>query len=82
MNKQLPPNPGYMYEIRLEGCLTDGWTEWFGGLSIQAEDDSTTVLRGFLLDQAALFGILNKIHALNLSLLSVIRYSPKDETYR
>jgi hypothetical protein len=79
MDKSLPPNPGYMVEIHLEGCLTEGWSEWFSGLSIRVEDDSTTMLRGFLLDQAALFGVLNKIHALNLSLLSVMRCSPKDE---
>ena len=69
-----------MYEIRLEGCLTKDWSEWFSGLSIQVKDDSTTMLRGVLPDQAALFGVLNKIHALNLILVSVIRYPPKDET--
>jgi hypothetical protein len=69
-----------MVEIRLEGCLSEGWSAWFSGLSIQAEGDSTTVLHGFLPDQAALFGVLNKIHALNLSLVSVTRCSPKDET--
>lgn len=71
---------GYLYEIRLEGYLTEDWSEWFSGLSIEAGDSSTTMLRGSLPDQAALLGILNKIHALNLILLSVIRYSAKDGT--
>jgi hypothetical protein len=78
MEKPLPPNPSYIYEIHLEGCLSEGWSEWFSDLSIRVEG-ATTMLRGFLPDQAALLGVLNKIHALNLSVVSVIRYSSKDE---
>lgn len=72
-------NPGSLYEIRVQGRLTERWSEWFEGLSIQANGDSTSTLRGFLLDQSALLGVLNKIHGLNLSLVSVTRLSPKDE---
>jgi len=80
MNKPLSPHHEYLYEIRLEGCLSGGWSEWFSGLSIRVDDNSTTLLRGFLPDQAALLGVLNMVHSLNLTLISVVRYAPKDET--
>ncbi len=80
MDKPLPRNSGFEYEIRLEGCLTEAWSEWFNGLAIRVEGNSTTVLRGSLPDQAALLGVLSKIHALNLILVSVMRYAPKSET--
>lgn len=63
----------YHYEIRVEGHLTDRWTGWFEGLAIQNESEDETTLSGILCDQAALFGILSKIHALNLTLVSVNR---------
>lgn len=63
----------WFYDIRVEGQLTDSWTDWFAGLAIQSGADSMTILCGFLPDQAALLGVLNKLHALNLSLISVTR---------
>ena len=66
------------YEIRVEGHLTDRWKEWFEGLAIRNDSDGKTTLSGMLSDQAALFGLLNKIQALNLVLISVSRSSPKD----
>jgi hypothetical protein len=66
------------YEIRVEGHLTDRWTDWFEGLAILNAPNGETTLSGMLSDQAALFGLLNKIQALNLVLISVNRSSPKD----
>ncbi len=63
-----------MYEIRVEGHLADHWSEWFEGLAI-CRDQSGTVFTGLLNDQAALYGVLGKIHDLNLVLVSVIRLS-------
>ena len=62
-----------IYEIRVEGRLSDFWSAWFGGLDIKGGPGRETLLRGKLSDQAALFGILNKIQALNLTLISVKR---------
>lgn len=59
------------YEIRIEGHLTGRFSNWFEGLTIQAESNGETNLSGLLSDQAALFGVLNKIHSLNLRLISV-----------
>ncbi|MEW6400417.1 MAG: hypothetical protein AB1649_01385 [Chloroflexota bacterium] len=63
----------YLYEIRMEGHLADRWSDWFEGLAIRKEDNGDTVLTGLLADQAALFGVLAKIHSLNLILVSVHR---------
>ncbi len=63
----------HVYEIRVEGHLTDRWSDWFEGLVIRNEPDGETTLRGAFVDQAALFGALTKIHALNLMLISVNR---------
>lgn len=63
----------YKYEIRIEGKLTDRWSDWFDGLTIHHDTSEETVLSGMLPDQAALFGLLMKIHDLNLVLISVSR---------
>ena len=62
-----------VYEIRVEGHLTERWSDWFDGLTIHNETDSETILSGSFVDQAALFGTLTKIHSLNLMLVSVNR---------
>jgi hypothetical protein len=71
----------YFYEIRVECHLTDRWSEWFESLAVHADPDGETVLSGWLADQAALYGVLAKIHALNLVLVSVNRSpsSPLDK---
>jgi hypothetical protein len=64
-----------IYEIHVEGHLTDSWSDWFEGLAIHQEPNGETTLSGSLADQAALFGVLTKIHNLNLILISVQRSS-------
>jgi hypothetical protein len=68
----------YVYVIRVQGHLTEQWSDWFEGLVIQADPDGTTLLRGLLPDQAALIGLLTKVHALNLTLLSMNRLYPEE----
>ena len=63
----------YIYEIRVEGQLAKRWSDWFEGLEICSDPNGETVLTGQLTDQAALFGVLARIHDLNLILVSVIR---------
>ena len=65
----------YTYEIRVEGLLTDRWSDWFDGLAIRNEPNGETTMSGPLSDQAALLGVLTRIHALNLTLISVNRSS-------
>ena len=65
-----------IYEFRLKGHLDDRWSEWFGGLAVQRQEDGTTVLVGPVVDQAALHGVLNGIRDLGLTIISVQRVSP------
>jgi hypothetical protein len=59
-----------IYEIRVKGRLDAHWSAWFEGLTLTYDRD-TTVLRGSLIDEAALHGVLSKVAGLNLHLLSV-----------
>ena len=59
------------YEIRLQGHLDPRWAAWFDGLGLTHERDGTTVLRGPVVDQAALHGLLRKVRDLGLPLVSV-----------
>jgi hypothetical protein len=59
------------YEIRVDGHLDTRRAAWFDGLSITAEADGTTVLRGSVVDQAALHGLLQKLRDVGIPLLSL-----------
>jgi hypothetical protein len=62
-----------IYEIRVQGRLDQRWSTWFDGLTISYEGDDITVLRGSLVDEAALHGVLIKVRDLALPLLAVNR---------
>jgi hypothetical protein len=64
------------YEIRLEGHLAPRWAAWFDGMSLRAESDGTTALRGPVADQAALHGLLQRLRDTGLPLLSVTQIDP------
>jgi len=66
------------YEIRLKGHLEARWAAWFDGLSLTQESDGTTVIRGSVIDQAALHGLLNKVRDLGLPLIAVKQVSLND----
>jgi hypothetical protein len=61
------------YEIRVEGVLSHDWSDWLGGLTITTCKDRETLIAGAVPDQAALFGILAQLHALNMTLIAVQR---------
>jgi hypothetical protein len=66
--------------IRIQGHLDPSWQEWLEDLQIVHESDGTSGLSGTLPNQAALYGILNKIDRLSLTLLSLERSeTPPDE---
>ena len=60
-----------VYQIRIKGHLGREWTDWFGGLTITAQDNGETLLTGPVVDQAALYGLLRKVRDLGMPLLSV-----------
>jgi hypothetical protein len=70
-----PPDPP-RYEIRLKGHLAPRWAAWFDGLSLTDEDDGTTALRGPVVDQAALHGVLQQVRDTGLPLISVTPIDP------
>jgi len=61
------------YEIRLTGHLDSRWAAWFDGLTVTHEADGSTAIRGSVVDQAALHGLLQRVRDLGLPLVSVIR---------
>lgn len=59
------------YHIRIKGHLDTRWQDWFDGLTITLTEDGDTFLSGFIVDQAALHGVLKKIRNLGLAIISV-----------
>ena len=63
------------YQIKIQGQLTQGWSNWFDGMDVSVEQhdegSSTTNLTGIVADQPALHGILARIRDLGLPLLLV-----------
>jgi hypothetical protein len=59
------------YEIRLKGHFEPRWAAWFDGLSLTQESDGTTLIRGSVIDQAALHGLLSKVRDLGLPLIAI-----------
>jgi hypothetical protein len=57
--------------IRVKGHLDSSWQPWLEGLQITHEEGGTSRLSGTLPDQPALYGVLNKIDHLSLTLLSL-----------
>lgn len=57
-------------EIRVKGTLKQDWSDWLEGLNVSDQANGETVLSGRLPDQASLLGLLNRIHGLNLQLVS------------
>jgi hypothetical protein len=67
------------YEIRMAGHLSaEYWSQWFEGLTVTFEQEQT-VITGPLADQAALFGLLNRIRDLDMPLVLVKRLRDADE---
>jgi hypothetical protein len=68
---------GEFFEIHIKGHLDDSWTEWLEGLEVKLLDNGEMILSGYIGDQAALMGTLNKLYGLNLTLLSLSRTNSK-----
>lgn len=67
-NKEIKP---IKYMIRVKSHLDLHWESWFEGLMVTHTEDGQTILMGELIDQSALYGLLEKIRNLNLTLISV-----------
>jgi hypothetical protein len=71
--------PLVQYEIRVGGHLSSRWETWFDGLALVPAVDGTTVIRGSIVDQAALHGVLQKLRDLGVPLISVTQLRPEGE---
>jgi hypothetical protein len=67
--------PATYYRVKVQGRLTENWSDWFSGMTVTFEGGSApiTTLTGAVADQAALRGMLCKLWDLNLTLISVRR---------
>lgn len=64
-----PDGTGW-YEIRLGGRLDSRWSTRFDGMTLTT-GDGFTLLRGPVVDQAALHGLLHQLRDIGLPLVSV-----------
>jgi hypothetical protein len=65
------------YQIKITGVLDQSWSDWLGNvdmISEKAENGSMiTTLNVYENDPARLFGVLDHIRDLNITLISVTR---------
>jgi len=67
------------YEIKIKGHLDPRWAESLAGLKLTQLEGDGTLLSGLLPDQAALYGLLERMRDLNLTLISVICGNPSNQ---
>jgi hypothetical protein len=72
-----PSNTTTWYEIRLQGRLDSRWSAWLDGMDVVERDDGTTVVRGPVVDQTALHGLLARLRDIGLPLLAIAQIDPE-----
>ena len=79
--------PAY-YRIKIRGFLDESWSNQMGGIVIRqantADQTPISILQGEMIDQAALFGILNSLYGLGFPILSLqctpVENTPSEES--
>jgi hypothetical protein len=79
--RQLADDTPASYQIRVRGTLDPHWSDWFAGLTLTPDADGNTLLEGLLADQAALYGVINRLRDLGLTLLGVVQLSAPEDWY-
>lgn len=64
------------YEIHVRGRLSPGWDAWFDGMVVTTGPEGSSVIRGPVVDQSALHGLLRKLSDVGLVLESLTRVPP------
>jgi hypothetical protein len=68
-----------LYQIVVQGLLDASWSEWFEGMLVAPMPAlGVTSLAGPVRDQAELFGRLNQLRDLNLTIVKVERLRPEN----
>ena len=72
---------GHVYQIRVQGRISDQWSNWLNGMTIvqESEEPPVTIISGKVVDQAKLRGIVNQLWDLNLILISIRQLGTKHE---
>ena len=72
-----------VYQIKVQGALSDDWSERLGGLQISVSRKKTgntiSILTGMISDQTALSGILNALYDSHITVLSVNLMKEQDK---
>jgi len=72
-----------VYQIKVQGALSDDWSERLGGLQISVSRKKTgntiSILTGMITDQTALSGILNALYDSHITVLSVNLMKEQDK---
>lgn len=72
------PNQRMAYQIRIQGHLGLGWSDWFGEATIARDESGETLLTCREMDQAALHGLLRRLRDLGIPLLEITRIPPEE----
>jgi hypothetical protein len=67
------------YQMVVQGVLDSDWSLWNEGMRVTPSVEGVTRITGTARDQAEVFGILNLIRDLNLTLLK-FEQTPEQET--
>ena len=68
-----PDDMPALYHIQVRGALDPRWSIWFDPLTISHDAEGNTLLAGPVNDQAALYGLINRLRDLGMTLLAVAR---------
>lgn len=72
-SNKVDPDTATIYQIKIEGHLDKGWTDWFRSVTIILDDDGNTLLSCRIVDQAELYSVLRMVRDLGRTLISVNR---------
>jgi hypothetical protein len=64
-----------VYQIKVPGALDERWSDWYDNVTVSVEfdpDDQPVTTLTVTMDQAALQGLLRRLYALGLPLISVV----------
>ena len=59
------------YQVRVKGCLSEAFLDWLGLTGSYNPQSDETLLLVATADQAALYGLLNRLRDLGITLISV-----------
>ncbi len=72
---------GYDCRIIIQNHLDYRWLSWFEDLNADYLPGGHVILCGFMPDQPALFGLLNRLRDLNLKVICISIKERKEEKY-